>query len=108
MSISSFPRAEHFALLRSAIEERLQDRDLSLEVTERGLNQLKCQYRFGFRVRLPVLDPPASPIDSPSKTSGDWKELAIHFQTAQRLEEGCGEEELNRVLDGFLVRNFPR
>ena len=107
MSISSFPQAEHVALLRSAIDERLRDRGLSLEVTERGLNQLKCQYRFGFRPRLPAAGRPASPIYSAGRTSSDWKELAIHFQTAQRLEEGCGGEELDRLLEGFLIRNFP-
>jgi len=124
MSVSSFPRAEHIALLRSRIEEGLRERGLlQLEVAEQGLNQMKCQYRFGIRRRpgeKPASTRPESVHPSMSESTNesindsasDWTELpradlAIHFQMAQRLEEGRGAEELDRVLDGFLSRNFP-
>ena len=107
MSVTSFPRAEHIALLRAKIAERLRERGLALEVAERGLNQMKCQYRFGFR-RQPSGEPPRpSASESPSGPANDWAELPIHFQIAQRLEEGQGEAEFDRVLENFLFRNFP-
>ena len=109
MSVSSFPRAEHMALLRSKIEERLRERGLSLEVAERGLNQVKCQYRFGLRRRLPDENQPSHPEsmnESMNELANDWAELPIHFQVAQRLEEGRGEAEFDRVLGNFLLRNF--
>lgn len=90
MSVASFPRAEHIALLRQRIEERLRERNLPLEVTERGLNQYRCQYRFGFRRR---------PED-------EWTEIPIHFQVAERLESGQNDAELNRILDDFLNQHF--
>jgi len=118
MSVSSFPCAEHIVLLRQKIEERLRERDLPLEVAERGLNQLKCQYRFGVR-RVPTYakalegaasnpnaseGPPAFSPDQERPSAGDWAELAIHFQMAQRLEEGRGGADLDDLLDRFLGR----
>ena len=91
MSQSSFPRPEHAAALRRAIEERVRQRGLQLEVAERGLNQLKCQYKFGLR-RGP---------------QQDWAELAIHFQIAVRLESSASDAELSRLVDRFLDRRFP-
>lgn len=90
MSVSSFPRPEHIALLRNKIEGRLRSRGEALEIAERGLNQLKCQYKFGFR---------RSPED-------EWIELGIHFQVADRLEHGGNDSELNRILDEFLERHL--
>ena len=112
MSVSSFPRAEHIVLLRSKIEERLHDRGLLLEVAERGLNQMKCQYRFGLRRRLPDKNQSSAHPESPHPESlndreNNWAELPIHFQIAQRLEEGRGDREFDRVLETFLFRNFP-
>ena len=98
MSVPSFPRAEHIALLRQKIEEWLRGRNLPLEVAERGLNQLKCQYILGFRRPRPV----SSDQERPSGEG--WAELAIHFQMAQGLEEGRGEAELDNLLDRFLSR----
>jgi hypothetical protein len=93
MSGTSFPRAEHVALLRRQIEERGRGRSPSMEVVERGLNHLKCQYKFGLR-------------DEPD---GQWRELAIHFQIAERLQAGASGAELGRIVDGFLRRHFaPR
>lgn len=118
MSVSSFPRAEHITLLRQKIEERLRERNLPLEVAERALNQLKCQYVFGFR-RVPTYAkasevaasnpnasevPPALSSDQERPSAGDWAELAIHFQMAQRLEEGRGGADLDDLLDRFLGR----
>ena len=98
MSVPSFPRAEHMALLRQTIEQRLRDRNLSYEVVERGLNQWKCQYCFGFRrPASESLSPQSPPVEV-------WLELPIHFQIAQRLEEGKGEAELDHILDDFLNR----
>jgi hypothetical protein len=90
MSASSFPRSEHVSLLKQKIQERVHNLDPRVEVTERGLNHLKCQYKFGLR-RAPA---------------GDWNELAIHFQVAERLESTGNEAELNRILDGFLGQRF--
>jgi hypothetical protein len=95
MSVSSFPRAEHVALLRRAIEEKLRENGIEAEVVERGLNQMKCQYRFGIRR---VDKDPASPAEQ------GWAEIPIHFQVAQRLEEGAGDRELDRILAAFLGR----
>lgn len=109
MSVPSFPRPEHIALVRTKIEARLRNRGLALEVAERGLNQLKCQYRFGFRRRLPEdSQPPADASENgPENDPGqDWAELLVHFQTAQRLEEGRGEAELDRMLENFLSAHF--
>ena len=92
MSGTSFPRPEHIALLRRRIEERGRGRSPSLEVVERGLNHLKCQYKFGLR----------------NEPEGQWRELAIHFQVAERLQAGASEAELDRVIDGFLQRHFAR
>ena len=94
MSVSSFPRPEHIALLRRKIEEVLHDRGLLLEVAERGLNQMKCQYRFGLR-------------RSVNDAAGDWAEFPVHFQIAQRLEEGRGDAEFDGMLENFLLRSFP-
>ena len=110
MSVPSFPRAEHIALLRQKIEKRLRERNLPLEVSERGLNQLQCQYQFGFR-RAPSHAKgsegrPADLLRQESPAAEDWAELAIHFQVAQRFEEGRGEAELDRILDRFLSRKF--
>ena len=91
MSVPSFPRDEHVALLRQRIEERLRERNLPLEVAERGLNRYRCQYRFGFR------RPPAE----------DWAELSLHFQIAARLARGEETKEFDLILDEFLDRNFP-
>ncbi len=90
MSQTSFPRSEHTALLLRKIEERIGLRGLPIEVAERGLNQLKCQYRFGLR----------------SGSEGEWRELAIHFQYAARFESDGGDDELNRIVDRFLDQ-FP-
>ena len=92
MSGASFPRAEHIALLRRQIEERVRGRSPSMEVVERGLNHLKCQYKFGVRNEL----------------EGQWSELAIHFQVAERLQAGASGAELDRIIDGFLDRHFAR
>jgi hypothetical protein len=111
MSLSSFPRAEHIALLRTKMEERLRDRGLPLELAERGLDQLKCRYRFGLRRRAPDEKPPPSHPESSKDPANDpvndWVELPIHFQIAERLEEGRGDAEFDRVLEGFLFRYFP-
>ena len=107
MSVSSFPRAEHIVLLRSKIEEKLHDRGLLLEVAERGLNQMKCQYRFGLRRRLLEENQPPSQHEFLHDRENNWAELSIHFQIAQRLEEGRGDQEFDRVLETFLFRNFP-
>ena len=112
MSVSSFPRAEHVALLRSKIEEGLGKRGLLLEVAERGLNQMKCQYRFGLRQRTPDEKQPSSSPESMNDLADSWAELPwaelpIHFQIAQRLEEGRGDAEFDRMLENFLFRNFP-
>jgi len=116
MSISSFPRPEHIALLRHKIEERLHARGLLLEVAEQGLNQMKCQYRFGLR-RLPdkthptsqpeLLHSASSHPESTNDLAGNWAELLIHFQIAHLLEEGQGDAEFDRVLENFLFRYFP-
>ncbi|MBI2816278.1 MAG: hypothetical protein HYX72_05020 [Acidobacteria bacterium] len=90
MSVSSFPRPEHIPLLRKKIQEQLQSLGQALEIAERGLNQLKCQYKFGFR---------SAPED-------EWIELGIHFQVADRLENSGNESELSRILDEFLQRHF--
>lgn len=92
MSGTSFPRAEHIALLRRRIEERVRGLRPSMEVTERGLNHLKCQYKFGLR----------------NEPEGQWRELAIHFQVAERLQAGASGAELERIIDGFLDRHFAR
>ena len=111
MSVSSFPRPEHVALLRRKIEERVRERNLPLEVAERGLNQWKCQYRFGLRqvpsspVKVPEGEGPPSFSAAPQGPSAEgWMELAIHFQIAQRLEEGQGTAEFDSLLDHFLSR----
>lgn len=91
MSRASFPRPEHAALLRERIESRLRALQLPIEVAERGLDQLRCCYRFGFR----------------RSSEQDWLELPVHFQVAERLEAGQGDSELNRVLDSFLDQSFP-
>ncbi len=90
MSRSSFPRAEHVAALRAAIARLLGEQQTRLEVAERGIDHLRCCYRFGFR-------------HSPEQ---DWIELPIHFQVAERLEAGRGPAELERILDSFLQRSF--
>jgi hypothetical protein len=90
MSISSFPRPEHVSLLHEKINEYLRHRGLTVEVAERGLNQLKCQYKFGFR----------------RGAEGDWKELAIHFQVAVRLDKSGDAAPLIRMVDDFLQRHF--
>jgi hypothetical protein len=92
MSGSSFPRAEHIALLRRQIEERVRGRSPSFEVAERGLNHLKCQYKFGLR----------------NEPEGQWAELAIHFQIAERQQAGASSAELDRIVDEFLDRHFAR
>lgn len=89
MSRASFPRSEHLSLLRDKIEQWIAEHGLNIEIAERGLNHYKCQYRFEFR-----------------RPSHEWMELPIHFQVAQRLEAGCGEDELNRLLETFLQRSF--
>ena len=107
MSVSSFPRPEHIALLRSRIEEGLDKRGLRLlEVAERGLNQMKCQYRFGLR-RRPDEKPSYTPSESVNDAANDWAEMPIHFQIAQRLEEGRGDAEWDRMLERFLSHHFP-
>lgn len=90
MSRTSFPRPEHVALLKQKIEERIRKRRAAAEVAERGLNQLKCQYKFGLR----------------RSGEDDWIELAIHFQFADRLQNAGGDAELNRLIDSFLTRHF--
>jgi len=90
MSRASFPRHEHAVLLLEKIEQRLRTRPLTLEITERGLDHLRCCYRFGFR----------------RSSEQEWIELPIHFQVAERLEEDQDEAELHRILDSFLDRSF--
>jgi hypothetical protein len=92
MSGTSFPRQEHVALLRRQIEELVRGRSPSMEVVERGLNHLKCQYKFGLR----------------NEPDGEWRELAIHFQVAERLQAGASGAELGRIVDGFLHGYFAR
>ena len=106
MSVSSFPRAEHVALLRSKIEEGVGKRGLPLEVAERGLNQMKCQYRFGLR-RQGEEKQLSSRAESVHDAANDRAEFPVHFQIAQRLEEGRGDAEFDRMLEAFLFRNFP-
>ncbi|HWP84633.1 MAG TPA: hypothetical protein VNN17_05550 [Terriglobia bacterium] len=91
MSRASFPRPEHAALLLEKIAEDLGKRPLRLELASRGLDHYRCCYRFGVR--------PAG--------EGDWKEFAVHFQVAQRLENNAGEHELRQMLELFLDRHFP-
>ena len=91
MSVSSFPRAEHIALLRQEIEDRVRLRGHKIEVAERGLNHLKCQYKFGVRDR----------------PGNEWTELAIHFQVAERLERTGNDSEMDRIIDQFLGPRFP-
>ena len=86
MSRSSFPRTEHIAALRVAIARGLGAQQVRLEVAERGIDHLRCCYRFGFR----------------HSAEQDWIELPIHFQVAERLEAGRGTAELERILDSFL------
>ena len=107
MSVSSFPRSEHISLLRRVIEERLRARRLPIVVADRGLNQLKCQYRFGFRMRAPGEQEGPAAGESQAGESNDRVELPIHFQVAERLEEGQGGAEFAETLDRFLARNFP-
>jgi len=90
MSRASFPRHEHAVLLLEKIEQRLRTRPLALEVAERGLDHLRCCYRFGFR----------------RSHEQEWIELCIHFQVAERLEASQDEAELHRILDSFLDRAF--
>jgi hypothetical protein len=90
MSVSSFPQPEHVSLLHGKIDEYLRQRGSTLEIAERGLNQLKCQYKFGFR----------------RGTDADWTELAIHFQVAVRLDQSGDAAPLIRLVDNFLQRNF--
>ncbi len=90
MSGSSFPRSEHIATLRQKVEERIRQRRHAIEVAERGLNHYRCQYRLGFRRR----------------PEEQWRDLAVHFQVMDRLETTGNDAELNRILDGFLNRNF--
>lgn len=92
MSGSSFPRPEHIALLRRLIERRGRGRSPSVEVAERGLNHLKCQYKFGLR----------------QEPEGVWRELSIHFQVAERLLAGADDSELERIIDAFLHRHFEQ
>ena len=92
MSRSSFPQPQHAALLRQRIAERLQSQPLPYEVTERGLDQYRCCYRFGIR----------RPADQ------DWVELSVHFQVAERLENTRSARELARILDLFLERHFAQ
>jgi hypothetical protein len=90
MSRASFPRPEQIALLRERIAARLAACAIPLEVAERGLDHYRCCYRFGFR-----------------QSSGtDWRDLAIHFQLAERLEVSGDDAELGRLLDLFWERNF--
>jgi len=107
MSVASFPRAEHIALLRQKIQEGVRQRGLALEVAERGLNQMKCQYRFGLRRAAGSLAAEASEPDSSGGQAGDWVELAIHFQVAQRMEESGSTTVFERILEDFLSSNFP-
>jgi hypothetical protein len=90
VSVSSFPRSEHITLLREKITERVRLRQQSIEVVEHGLNHLKCQYKFGLR----------------NRPEEDWIELAIHFQSAERLETTRNDAEINRIVDAFLSRHF--
>ena len=77
-------------MLLERIEQRLRTRPLPLEVAERGLDHLRCCYRFGFR----------------RSSEQEWIELPIHFQVAERLEAGQDEAELHRILDSLLERSF--
>ena len=90
MSRSSFPRSHHAALLREKIQPALRARGIPLEVIDRGLDQYRCCYRFGFR----------------RSAEQEWTELAIHFQVAERLESSGDEAELERMLHLFLERYF--
>lgn len=90
MSRSSFPRPEHAALLRERIGQWLRLRAPFAEVAERGLNHYRCCYRFGFRL-------------APDQ---DWAEVAIHFQVAERLEQGGGGQDLDHILDSFWKSAF--
>jgi hypothetical protein len=86
MSGTSFPRAEHIALLRERIEQRVRGSSPSVQIEERGVNHLKCQYKFGLR----------------NKPDGEWRELAIHFQVAERLQAGGDGTELDGIIEKFL------
>jgi hypothetical protein len=89
MSRGSFPLPEHVATLRAAIAQCLGERQVRLEVSDRGVDHLRCCYRFGLR-------------RSPEQ---DWVELPIHFQVAERLKAGQ-TTELERILQSFLKRSF--
>ena len=90
MSRASFPRPEHSALLREKIHTALQARGLPLELTDRGIDQYRCCYRFGFR----------------RFAAQEWTDLAIHFQVAERLESSSDDAELEHILILFLERYF--
>ena len=90
MSRSSFPRPEHIALLRERIAGRLQEHSIPLEMSERAVDHYRCCYRFGFRRR----------------GDNEWKDLSIHFQIAERLEQGGDASDLEELLNLFLERNF--
>ena len=89
MSSSSFPRAEHVAVLLEKIQGRIREHRQPIEVAERGLNHYKCQYKFALR-----------------RPEEEWTELAIHFQFAVRLEQAGRDAALNRIVDRFLIRHF--
>ena len=90
MSRSSFPQPHHAALLREKIHTSLQASGIPLEAIDRGLDQYRCCYRFGFR----------------RSAEQEWTELAIHFQVAERLENSGDESELALLIDRFLERYF--
>ncbi len=92
MSIASFPRPEHVALLRQKIEETIRLRGDRMEVGDLGLNHLKCQYKFGLKRR---------PDDQ-------WAELAIHFQYAERLARTRDPADLERLIGNFLDQHFEQ
>ncbi len=79
-------------LLREKIQKYFRSRELNWELADRGINQLRCQYRIGLR-----------PAGAP-----EWIEVAIHFQVAERLRKGAAEgaegndAEIRKVLDPIV------
>ena len=93
MSRASFPRTEHSVLLQENLATLLSSLVTQLEFTSLGLDHYRCSYRFGFRLRAQSGD-------------AEWKELSIHFQLADRLEQSGDVTELKGIFTRFVERNF--
>src|ERR1051325_11628117 len=98
MSRSSFPRAEHLSLLKNAVAERLRVGRLPVQLSGESLDHYRCCYRLAFD-RIDS----ASSVDAITEAQ---RELSIHFQIAERLENSGDATEINALLDQFVQRNF--